>query len=212
MKLNRLGTSGLKVSAVGLGCNNFGMRCDEAKSIEIIHAALDVGINFFDTADVYGQRGLSETYLGRALKGRDRSEFVIATKFANAMKDTGTAKGASRRYIMQAVEASLRRLDMDYIDLYQQHIPDADTPIEETLRALDDLITQGKVRYIGHSIFPAGRLPMPNGQREVLDSIEWFPDKIFTTCSTEELSGRYCPPVKNMALACCLFSRSPVAC
>ncbi len=143
----------VEVSVVGLGCNNFGMRCDEDKSRAVIHAALDVGINFFDTADIYGQRGLSEQYLGNAIKWYDRSQVIIGTKFANPMSDDGDMKGASAKYIVQAVEASLERLGTDYIDLYQQHVPDADTPIEETLRALDDLVTSGKVRHIGNSNF-----------------------------------------------------------
>ena len=117
-----------------------------------MRAALDHGINFFDTADVYGGRH-SEEILGRALAGRDRASVVIATKFGNPMGDGPSMRGASREYIINAVEASLRRLNTDYIDLYQQHVPDPDTPIEETLRALDDLTTSGKVRYTGNSNF-----------------------------------------------------------
>jgi aryl-alcohol dehydrogenase-like predicted oxidoreductase len=143
----------LKVSIVGIGCNNFGMRSDQSASIEVVNAALDAGVNFFDTADVYGGRGKSEEILGKAIKGRDRSEVVIATKFANAMSDDKSMRGASRGYITRAVEDSLQRLGTDYIDLFQQHVPDPGTPIEETLRALDDLVKAGKVRYIGNSNF-----------------------------------------------------------
>ncbi len=155
MEYRNLGTSGLKVSTVGLGCNNFGMRMDAEQTRTVVHAALDAGINFFDTADVYGG-SKSEEFLGQALQGMDRESVVIATKFAMPL---GKGKqGASRRYIMSAVEASLARLGTDYIDLYQQHRPDDDTPIEETLRALDDLVTAGKVRYLGNSNFSGWQL------------------------------------------------------
>ena len=150
MEMRRLGGTGLKVSLVGLGCNNFGMRIDAEQSATVVRAALDAGINFFDTADVYGGTQ-SEVFLGRALKGVDRGSVVIASKFA--MAHEGMTGGASRQYIVRAVEKSLERLGTDYIDLYQQHRPDADTPIEETLRALDDLVRAGKVRYLGHSNF-----------------------------------------------------------
>ncbi|HEX5321418.1 MAG TPA: aldo/keto reductase [Stellaceae bacterium] len=147
MEQRNLGRSGLIVSAVGLGCNNFGGRNDAAATRAAVHKALDLGITFYDTSDTYGAAGASEEYLGRALAGR-RREIVLATKFARPM---AAGQGASRRYIMSAVEDSLRRLGTDYIDLYQQHIEDPRTPIEETLRALDDLVRQGKVRYIGCS-------------------------------------------------------------
>jgi aryl-alcohol dehydrogenase-like predicted oxidoreductase len=145
-----LGRSGLIVSAVGLGCNNFGGRSDYAATRAVVHHALDLGITLFDTSDTYGENGASEEYLGRALAGR-RHDIVLASKFARPMDPDGKLQGASRRYIMSAVEASLKRLNTDYLDLYQQHIADPKTPIEETLRALDDLVRQGKVRYIGCS-------------------------------------------------------------
>jgi aryl-alcohol dehydrogenase-like predicted oxidoreductase len=159
MEMRNLGKSGLRVSVVGIGCNNFGGRTDLEGSRKVIYKALDLGINFFDTADVYarGNRGGSEKVVGEVLGAR-RHEAVIATKFGLDMDDEGKKKGASRRYIMSAVEDSLKRLNTDYIDLYQQHRLDAETPIEETLRALDDLVTQGKVRYIGCSNFPAWRV------------------------------------------------------
>lgn len=157
MHIRNLGGSGLRVSVVGLGCNNFGVRSDAEASRKIIHKALDLGITLFDTADMYADRGGSETILGDVLGAR-RKDIVLATKFGMAMSDDGTKQGASRRYIMTAVEDSLRRLRTDYIDLYQQHRFDPLTPIEESLRALDDLVTQGKVRYIGNSNFPAWRL------------------------------------------------------
>jgi aryl-alcohol dehydrogenase-like predicted oxidoreductase len=155
MKLRRLGNSGLQVSVVGLGCNNFGrMELDATRAV--IHQALDAGITLFDTADVYapGKPGSSEEQMGEVLGAR-RKEIVLATKFGMQMDQAGIKKGGSRRYIMAAVEDSLRRLKTDWIDLYQFHRPDADTPIEETLRALDDLVRQGKVRYIGASNMPA---------------------------------------------------------
>jgi aryl-alcohol dehydrogenase-like predicted oxidoreductase len=154
VRQRNLGTSGLLVSLVGLGCNNFGGRIDLEASRKVVHKALDLGITLFDTADVYGNQGGSETCLG-AILGDRRKEIVLATKFAMPMDRDGTLKGASRRYIMSAVEASLKRLKTDWIDLYQVHQPDPLTPIEETLRALDDLVRHGKVRYIGCSNFPA---------------------------------------------------------
>jgi aryl-alcohol dehydrogenase-like predicted oxidoreductase len=154
MKLRNLGRCGLQVSLVGLGCNNFGGRLDLAATRKVVHRALDLGITLFDTADIYGERGRSEEYLGESLGAR-RKDIVLASKFGMAMDDAGIRKGASRRHIMSAVEASLRRLKTDWIDLYQLHQPDPLTPIEETLRALDDLIRQGKVRYIGCSNLPA---------------------------------------------------------
>lgn len=150
MKQRALGRSGLQVSLVGLGCNNFGVRTDPETSRKVIYKALDLGITLFDTADVYANRGGSETVLGETLGDR-RKAIVLATKFGLPMDDAGTLKGASRRYILSAVEASLRRLKTDWIDLYWLHTPDPVTPIEETLRALEDLIRQGKVRYIGCS-------------------------------------------------------------
>ena len=157
MQIRNLGGSGLRVSAVGLGCNNFGQRVDLEGSRKVIHRALDIGITLFDTADIYAGMGGSETVLGTVL-GDKRKDIVLATKYSKPMASDGTKQGASRRYIMNAVEASLRRLKTDYIDLYQQHDYDELTPIDETLRALDDLIRQGKVRYIGNSNFPAWRV------------------------------------------------------
>jgi aryl-alcohol dehydrogenase-like predicted oxidoreductase len=153
-----LGTSGLRVSTIGIGCNNFGRAKTATATQEgtsaVISAAIDAGVTLFDTADIYGaERGLSETLMGNSLRGR-RDDIVLATKFG---MDMGGANGpdwdarGSRRYIRRAIEASLTRLQTDYIDLYQLHQSDPNTPIEETLATLDDLITEGKVRYIGHS-------------------------------------------------------------
>lgn len=152
MTYRPLGDSGLRVSTVGIGCNAFGTRIDADTVQGVVDAAFDSGITLFDTADVYGM-GQSETLLGRAL-GNRRDEVVVATKFGMDMQgDNGPDWGArgSRRYIRTAVEASLRRLGTDWIDLYQLHRPDESTPIEETLAALSELVTEGKVRYIGSS-------------------------------------------------------------
>jgi aryl-alcohol dehydrogenase-like predicted oxidoreductase len=151
MEYRRLGRSGLKVSAVGVGCNNFGGRMDEAATRAVVDAAIDHGITLFDTADVYGNSH-SERLLGEALRGK-RSRVIIATKFGMPMGQTNLERGGSRRYVMQAAEASLTRLGTDYIDLYQIHAPDPETPIDETLLALDDLVRSGKVRYLGNSNF-----------------------------------------------------------
>ena len=151
MRYRCLGASGLKVSVVGLGCNNFGRRLDAAGTARVVNAAIECGITLFDTADVYGD-GDSERFLGKALGAR-RSEVLIATKFGFAMGEGPYRQGASRRYIRLAVEESLGRLGTDYIDLYQVHHYDAETPLEETLATLDDLVREGKVRYIGSSNF-----------------------------------------------------------
>jgi len=153
MRTRRLGSSDLEVSVVGLGCNNFGGRADEAASRAVIDAALDAGVTFFDTADVYGNRGGSEEVIGRALAGR-RDQVVLATKFGHDMGDDDQARGA-RPYVRKAIEASLRRLQTDRIDLYQYHLPDKVTPVEETLGALEELVQEGKVRAIGSSNFTA---------------------------------------------------------
>ncbi len=154
MKTRNLGKSGLVVSEVGLGCNNFGMRIDLEESRAVIDKAIELGITLFDTADVYGKRGGSETILGQVLGSR-RKDIVLATKFGMIMDGAETKKGASRRYILSAVESSLRRLNTDWIDLYQVHTPDPKTPLDETLRTLDDLVRQGKIRYFGCSNYPA---------------------------------------------------------
>lgn len=154
MRYLPLGRSGLLVSAVGLGCNNFGSRLDVAGTRAVVDAAIDAGITLFDTSDTYGNGGGSETALGEVLGSR-RSQVVLATKFGHQGVDMGygPAAGAKggRAYIRRAVTESLRRLRTDYIDLYQLHTPDPVTPIEETITALDELVSEGKVRYVGHS-------------------------------------------------------------
>ena len=158
--LRRVGASGLLVSAVGLGCNNFGREGTRTETLEgtraVLDAAIDAGVTFLDTADMYGgEPGQSETLMGEALRGR-RDQVTLATKFGHPGRDMGYppsgAKG-SRSYVRRAVEASLTRLQTDWIDLYQLHVPDDDTPLEETLDVLGELVREGKVRYIGHSNF-----------------------------------------------------------
>jgi aryl-alcohol dehydrogenase-like predicted oxidoreductase len=160
MKIKRLGRTGLKVSEVCLGTMTFGNQCDEQTSHAIMDKAFDYGVTFFDTADVYPiggtqeSKGRTEEYIGNWLKGR-REQIVLATKFFGEMGAGPNDRGGSRKHIFQAVEASLRRLQTDYIDLYQMHFVDFETPLDETLRALDDLVHSGKVRYIGCSNYPA---------------------------------------------------------
>ena len=177
MHMRRLGHSGLHVSLVGLGCNNFGARLDIEGTRAVIHRALDRGITLFDTSDSYSD-GISESQIGHILGAR-RKDIVLASKFASPMGPSVTQRGGSRHYIMHAVEASLKRLNTDWLDLYQFHKPDPATPMEETLRALDDLVRQGKVRYIGISNHPAWR---------VVDSL-WISKhnglNTFVTCQDE---------------------------
>jgi aryl-alcohol dehydrogenase-like predicted oxidoreductase len=157
MKNKPLGNSGIEVSAVGLGCMNFGAMCDQASTDAIVGTAIDVGVNLFDVADIYGgPHGKAELLLGKALGSR-RQDIVLATKFG-AGPGGAQKGGGAREYIMQAVEDSLQRLGTDYIDLYQHHFPDPETPVEETLQALDDLVRQGKVRHIGCSNYTGAQL------------------------------------------------------
>src|SRR5690554_3973579 len=160
MEYRVLGRTGMEVSVVGLGCNNFGgmiksLNLEGARGV--VHAALDAGITFFDTSDSYGANGGSEETLGQIL-GAKRHDIVLATKFASPLPPQKGRFNGSRAYLMKAVEDSLRRLQTDYIDLYQYHFPDPLTPMEETLRGLEDLVRQGKVRYIGCSNLPAWQL------------------------------------------------------
>lgn len=161
MERRTLGRSGLEVSLVGLGCNNFGgmkASLDAQGARKVVHAALDAGITLFDTSDSYGVDGASEITLGEVL-GAARRDIVLATKFSSPMnREKDSRFNGSRGYIMRAVEDSLRRLKTDWIDLYQYHFPDPRTPIEETLRALDDLVKEGKVRYVGCSNLPGWQL------------------------------------------------------
>jgi aryl-alcohol dehydrogenase-like predicted oxidoreductase len=147
--MRRLGAEGPEVSVVGLGCNNFGMRVDLEGTRAVVDAALDAGVTLLDTADVYGNKGGSERFVGEVLEGR-RDRVVLATKFGGDMGDGERARG-SRAYIRKAIARSLERLRTDHVDLYQYHTPDHVTPFEETFGALDELVREGKVRYVGHS-------------------------------------------------------------
>ncbi|NOZ00104.1 MAG: aldo/keto reductase, partial [Chloroflexi bacterium] len=166
MDYRNLGRTGLKVSALCLGTMQFGWTADEAAAFDVLSAAYEAGVNFIDTADVYSRwvdgnpGGVAETIIGRWLKqaGIPREKIVLATKVRGQMGDGPNDEGLSRAHIMQAVDDSLRRLQTDYIDLYQTHWYDENTPIEETLRAMDDLVRAGKVRYVGCSNYPAWRL------------------------------------------------------
>jgi aryl-alcohol dehydrogenase-like predicted oxidoreductase len=156
MEYRQLGRSGLKVSAIGLGGNTFGNGADEAQTARIIHRALDIGINFIDTADTYS-RGVSEQFVGKAIAGR-RQQAIVATKVYGRMGDGPNDGGLSRKHVVEGIEASLKRLDTDYVDLYQLHNVDQTTPIFETLATLEDLVRQGKVRYVGCSNFAAWQI------------------------------------------------------
>jgi aryl-alcohol dehydrogenase-like predicted oxidoreductase len=158
MEYRLLGRTGVKVSALCLGVMNFGRKTNQSEANKMIDSFISAGGNFIDTADVYEQ-GLSEKMLGKALKGQKRDQLIIATKFHRSMDDNDVnANGNTRRHIISACEESLRRLGTDYIDLYQVHRPQTDVPIDETLRALDDLIHAGKIRYIGTSTFPSWQI------------------------------------------------------
>jgi aryl-alcohol dehydrogenase-like predicted oxidoreductase len=156
VRMRRLGREGPEVSVVGLGCNNFGMRVDLDGTRAVVDAALDSGVTLLDTADIYGNKGGSESFLGQVLEGR-RERVVLATKFGGDMGDGTEARG-SRDYIRKAIESSLQRLRTDYIDLYQYHTPDHVTPLEETFGALDELVREGSVRYVGHSNLDAAQI------------------------------------------------------
>jgi aryl-alcohol dehydrogenase-like predicted oxidoreductase len=177
MRYRPLGNSGLEVSVVGLGCNNFGRRLDVEQTRSVVDAAIDSGVTLLDTAETYGGRGRSEEILGEVLAGR-RDQVVLATKFGSQGSDMGygLAAGAKggRAYIRRAVENSLRRLQTDYIDLYQIHTPDPVTPIEETLSALTELVQAGLVRYIGHSNFSAVQIAAAAGAARELGAVPFI--------------------------------------
>ena len=211
MDIRNLGGSGLRVSAVGLGCYDFGQRIDFEASRKVIHKAIDLGITLFDTADTYAGKGGSETVLGAVLSAR-RKDIVLATKYSKPMAADGTRQGASRRYIMSAVEASLTRLKTDYIDLYQQHDYDPLTPIEETLRALDDLVRQGKVRYIGNSNFPAWRIAEAEFTARAMNVGRFISCQDEYSLVARGIEMDLLPAARSTSSGCCRSSRSPVAC
>ncbi|HZO25228.1 MAG TPA: aldo/keto reductase [Chloroflexota bacterium] len=171
MQLRRLGNSGLKVSAIGLGANTFGGSADAAATTAIIHRAIDLGVTFIDTADVY-TRGQSEVLIGEALVGK-RQQVVLATKCGLPVSDNPYHTGLSRRWIMHSLETSLKKLKTDHVDLYQVHRPDEETPIEETMRALDDAVKQGKIRYVGCSNYAAWQLAEALGVGSANGLVPW---------------------------------------
>ena len=210
MHTKRLGSSDLEVTVVGLGCNNFGGRIDEEASRAVIDAALEAGVTFFDTADVYGDRGGSEEIIGRALGSR-RDQVVLATKFGHDLGDGETARG-SRSYIRKAVKASLRRLQTDRIDLYQYHRPDGVTPLEETLGALHELVQEGKVRAIGSSNFTAAMVEEADaiaGERGPTPSP---PSRASTRGSRAPRRTSCCRPASGSAWASSRTSRLRAGC
>jgi aryl-alcohol dehydrogenase-like predicted oxidoreductase len=209
-----LGSSGLMVSVVGLGTNNFGTRCDRQQARAVVEAAIEAGITLIDTADIYGGGGDSESFIGDALDGR-RDEVVIATKFGGDMRGkNGPDWGArgSRRYIRVAVEASLRRLQTDWIDLYQFHFPDPATPIDETLAALDELVKEGKVRYIGSSnrkgwqVVEAEHVARRDGRTRFIGA------QTTTPCSSAASRPSSHRHASSTGSGSCRTSRSPTAC
>jgi aryl-alcohol dehydrogenase-like predicted oxidoreductase len=171
MEYRRLGTTGLKVSAIGLGGNTFGGTADEAQSVAVIQQAIELGVNFIDSADSYG-RGKSEEFVAKAVEGR-RHDVIIATKVASAVGEGPNDRGLSRKHIMDGAEASLKRLNTDYIDLFYAHQFDPQTPIEESVRAFDDLVRQGKVRYLACSNWQAWQLAHSLGIQERLGLSKW---------------------------------------
>ncbi len=208
----RLGRSGLAVSSVGLGANNFGLRIDAAQTRRVVDAALDAGITLIDTSDSYGE---SESILGEVLQGR-RDDVVLATKFGSQLRRDGVpadwgARG-SRRYIRQAVERSLRRLRTDWIDLYQLHFPDPSTPIDETLAALDDLVHEGKVRYVGSSNFAGWQVADADWTARTTGTTRLSARRTTTTCSNGARNADSFPHWSVSTSACCRTSRSRAAC
>lgn len=208
MELRNVGQSGLRVSLVGLGCNNFGERVDLTEARRVVHRALDLGVTFFDTADRYGGAGASETALGEIF-GELRKEIVLATKFGISIHDRNTLAGASRRYIRAAVEDSLRRLKTDWIDLYQVHEPDPLTPIEETLRTLDDLVDEGKVRYIGTSNFASWQVAESEWTARSLDSERFISVQDEYSLAYRDLEMEVIPAIEAYGLG--LFPYRPLA-
>lgn len=199
MDTRTLDTSELQVSVVGLGCNNFGGRLELSETRAVVHAALDAGVNFFDTADVYGGRGGSEEQLGKVL-GRERQRVILASKFGMKMSEGGDEQGASRAYVMKAVEGSLKRLRTDYLDLYQIHQPDPETPIEETLEALSELVEQGMVRFVGLSNFSAEGVTEAQAEAERLGVPGFVSSQDEYSLLVRELEGTLLPTIREHKL------------
>ena len=200
MQYRSLGHSGLRVSIVGLGCNNFGGRVDFEGTRRVVDRAIELGITLFDTADAYGEpKGSSEECLGATLGAR-RQQIVLASKCGLPMDESGTRQGASRRYIMQAIEASLKRLRTDWIDLYQIHRPDPSTPIEETMRALQDLIAAGKIRHIGCSNFSAAQLAEAQACAKQADLTPFVSAQDQYSLLVRDIEGALIPAIRQHGL------------
>ena len=219
MRYRQLGSSDLTVSVVGLGCNKFGAisggggrlrYLDLSETQAVVDAAFDAGVTFFDTADSYGQNARSEAFLGKVLKDR-RHNVVVATKWGAAVRHRTDVAWGSRDYIRQAVEDSLRRLQTDYIDLYQLHFPDPKTPISETLAALDALVKEGKVRYIAHRTSARSKSPMRTRQHATEDTRVSSQYKISTACWKPKLKPKCFLPVRSLDLDLYPISPSPAA-
>ena len=208
MELRQIGKSDLKVSVLGLGCNNFGGRLDVEGSRAVIDRALDKGINFFDTADSYGTASGSEIAMGKIL-GVRRKTIVLATKFGWPLDSSGTKQGASRSYIMSAVEASLSRLQTDYIDLYQMHVSDPKTPIEETLRTLEDLVKQGKVRYIGCWNLKAAGVAAARAKAKEIGTPGFISSQDHYNLLTRDIEKELVPEIRRQGMS--LIPYSPLA-
>jgi aryl-alcohol dehydrogenase-like predicted oxidoreductase len=194
------GTTDLKVSAVGLGCNNFGVRLDQPAAEKVVHAALDAGVTLFDTADIYGNRGDSERMLGQAL-GPRRKDIVLVTKFGLPMDGSGRRQGASRRYVPRALDASLKRLATDWVDVYYVHRPDPTTPIEETLEALDRLVRLGKVRHIGCSNFSAAQIREAQAAARAKDLTPFVATQDQYNLLSREIEKELLPAIESEKLA-----------
>ncbi len=207
MEQRNIGGSGLRASLLGLGCNNFGPRLDIAATKRVVFRALDIGVTFFDTADAYGL-GASESQLGQILGDR-RKDVILATKFGMAMDKDRKLSGASRRYILGAVEASLKRLRTDWIDFYQLHQPDPLTPIEETMAALDDLIRQGKVLYIGCSNLPAWQVVEANYRAAARGTAAFLACQEEYSLLVREIERELLPAIRNFGLS--LVPYRPIA-
>jgi len=212
MTYRPLGDSGLLVSAVGIGCNAFSRRVDQAGVAEILAAARDSGVTLLDTADVYGvTHGASEEMLGAALTGQ-RDEFVIATKFGGGLVAREHGPGGSRHYVMDAVEGSLRRLRTDHIDLYQLHVPDDVTPIEETLSALTELVQAGKVRYVGCSNFAAWQIADADRTARTAGLERFVSAQNGYSLLDRSVEDEVIPACGELGSGCCRTTRSRTAC
>src|SRR5580704_8575855 len=211
MQLRPFGTTNLKVSAVGLGCNNFGSRLDLEATQKVVHAALDAGVTLFDTADIYGNRGDSERMLGETLGAR-RKDVVLVTKFGLPMDGTGRRQGGSRRYVPRALEASLKRLKTEWVDVYYFHRPDPATPIEETLDALDRLVRAGKVRHIGCSNFSAAQIRAAQETARAKGLTPFVATQDQYNLLAREIERELVPAIAARSSRCSPISRSRAAC